>query len=203
MFLPPPPACGEPVWQLPMFPDVYDELIKSEVADIKNVGEGRWGGAITAAKFLEQFVDGKPWTHLDIAGPAFLRKAQTLARRRRQRLHGAHARGSGPPMAERPIKPPMASAVKRAVQMVTRFVRQTADTIRGFMGIQSATSIIASDFPRAVSSEFRFRSLGFLQLQFPSMRTLRWHIAPLPRHEARTRWPNLLSGVHNNSRVES
>ncbi len=66
--------CGEPVWQLPMFPDIYDEQIKSEVADIKNVGDGRWGGAITAAKFLEQFVDGKPWTHLDIAGPAFLEK---------------------------------------------------------------------------------------------------------------------------------
>jgi leucyl aminopeptidase len=65
---------GEPAWQLPMFPEVYDELIKSEVADIKNVGEGRWGGAITAAKFLEQFVDGKPWTHIDIAGPAFLEK---------------------------------------------------------------------------------------------------------------------------------
>jgi len=65
---------GEPAWQLPMFPDVYDELIKSDVADIKNVGDGRWGGAIAAAKFLEQFVDGKPWTHLDIAGPAFFDK---------------------------------------------------------------------------------------------------------------------------------
>lgn len=63
--------CGEHVWQLPMFPEVYNDLIKSEVADIKNVGEGRWGGAITAAKFLEQFVAGKPWTHIDIAGPAF------------------------------------------------------------------------------------------------------------------------------------
>ncbi|MCC7085117.1 MAG: leucyl aminopeptidase [Pirellulales bacterium] len=66
--------CGEPAWQLPMFPDVYDEIINSEVADIKNVGDGRWGGAIAAAKFLEQFVSGKPWTHLDIAGPAFLDK---------------------------------------------------------------------------------------------------------------------------------
>ncbi len=65
---------GEPAWQLPMFPEIYDEQIKSEVADIKNVGDGRWGGAITAAKFLEQFVDGKPWTHIDIAGPAFLEK---------------------------------------------------------------------------------------------------------------------------------
>jgi leucyl aminopeptidase len=64
-------SCGEPVWQLPMYPEIYDELIRSEVADIKNVGDGRWGGAITAAKFLEQFVDGKPWAHIDIAGPAF------------------------------------------------------------------------------------------------------------------------------------
>ena len=63
--------CGEPVWQLPMFAE-YGEQIRSEVADIKNVGEGRWGGAITAAKFLEEFVQGKPWVHIDIAGPAFL-----------------------------------------------------------------------------------------------------------------------------------
>jgi len=61
---------GEPVWQLPMYPE-YSEQIKSEVADIKNVGEGRWGGAITAAKFLEEFVGKTPWVHLDIAGPAF------------------------------------------------------------------------------------------------------------------------------------
>ncbi|MEX2115195.1 MAG: leucyl aminopeptidase [Pirellulales bacterium] len=67
---------GEPLWQLPMYRDIYDELIKSEVADIKNVGEGRWGGAITAAKFLEQFVGNTPWTHLDIAGPAFRDKAK-------------------------------------------------------------------------------------------------------------------------------
>ena len=66
---------GEPVWQLPMYPD-YDEQIKSEVADIKNVGDGRWGGAITAAKFLERFVGGIPWTHVDIAGPAFSEKSR-------------------------------------------------------------------------------------------------------------------------------
>jgi leucyl aminopeptidase len=66
-------ACGEAVWQLPMFPE-FDEQILSDVADIKNVGEGRWGGAITAAKFLEQFVEKRPWTHIDIAGPAFADK---------------------------------------------------------------------------------------------------------------------------------
>jgi leucyl aminopeptidase len=65
---------GEPIWQLPMTPEIYDEQIKSDVADIKNVGDGRWGGAITAAKFLEQFVGDVPWTHLDIAGPAFIEK---------------------------------------------------------------------------------------------------------------------------------
>ena len=64
---------GEPVWQLPMDAD-FGEQIKSDVADIKNVGEGRWGGAITAAKFLERFVGDTPWTHVDIAGPAFAEK---------------------------------------------------------------------------------------------------------------------------------
>ncbi len=61
---------SEPVWQLPMF-EMYGEHIKSKVADIKNTGDARWGGAITAAKFLERFVDDVPWVHMDIAGPAF------------------------------------------------------------------------------------------------------------------------------------
>ncbi len=55
---------------LPLWDD-YHNLIKSDVADVKNVG-GRWAGAITAACFLEKFVDEKyQWAHLDIAGPAF------------------------------------------------------------------------------------------------------------------------------------
>ena len=59
----------ERVWALPMW-DEFHTLNKSDVADVKNVG-GRWGGAITAAKFLENFVDKKiVWAHLDIAGPA-------------------------------------------------------------------------------------------------------------------------------------
>jgi len=61
---------GERAWQLPMFPH-YDELIKSHVADMKNTGGTRYGGAITAAKLLEQFVGQVPWAHLDIAGPAW------------------------------------------------------------------------------------------------------------------------------------
>jgi leucyl aminopeptidase len=58
---------GEPAWPLPMF-DEYKELIKSDIADIKNIGN-RYGGAITAAKFLEEFVDKTPWVHLDLTGP--------------------------------------------------------------------------------------------------------------------------------------
>jgi leucyl aminopeptidase len=57
---------GEPAWPMPMF-DEYKEFIKSDFADIKNVGN-RYGGAITAAKFLEEFVGKTPWVHLDIAG---------------------------------------------------------------------------------------------------------------------------------------
>jgi leucyl aminopeptidase len=64
-------AAGEAVWPLPMFPE-FAEQLQSDVADLRNVGEGRWAGAILAAKFLEEFVGGTPWVHLDIAGPAFL-----------------------------------------------------------------------------------------------------------------------------------
>ncbi len=62
---------NERVVQFPFWDD-FDELIKSEIADIKNLG-GREGGAITAGKFLSHFVEA-PWIHLDIAGPAFVRK---------------------------------------------------------------------------------------------------------------------------------
>jgi leucyl aminopeptidase len=62
-------SVGEPVWELPLWQD-YHSHIESKVADIQNVGK-RWGGAITAALFLEEFVDGIPWVHMDIAGPAF------------------------------------------------------------------------------------------------------------------------------------
>jgi leucyl aminopeptidase len=62
-------ATGERVWRLPLDHD-FKEQLKSSVADLKNIG-GKWGGAITAAKFLEQFVDSAPWIHLDIAGPSW------------------------------------------------------------------------------------------------------------------------------------
>jgi len=66
---------GEPVWQLPMFEEFADQ-ISSRVADIKNTGEGRYGGAMTAAKLLERFVGDTPWTHIDIAGPAYAEKSK-------------------------------------------------------------------------------------------------------------------------------
>jgi leucyl aminopeptidase len=62
-------AAGEPGWPMPMW-DEYREQIKSDVADIKNTG-GRAAGSITAALFLQEFVDGYPWVHLDVAGTAY------------------------------------------------------------------------------------------------------------------------------------
>jgi leucyl aminopeptidase len=60
---------GDRVWRLPAW-DEYKEQIRSEWADMKNSG-GRWGGAITAAVFLKEFVDCPSWAHLDIAGTAY------------------------------------------------------------------------------------------------------------------------------------
>jgi len=58
---------GEKLWQLPL-PEEYKDLNKSDVADIKNSG-GRYGGAITAALFLQEFIEDTPWAHIDIAAP--------------------------------------------------------------------------------------------------------------------------------------
>jgi leucyl aminopeptidase len=60
---------GERAWRLPL-PEEYRKDLDSEVADLKNVGSDRYGGALTAGLFLQEFVDGRPWAHLDIAGPA-------------------------------------------------------------------------------------------------------------------------------------
>ena len=64
---------GEPGWELPLH-EGYRRLIDSDIADIKNIGK-RYGGAITAALFLREFVGDVPWVHLDIAGPAFAERA--------------------------------------------------------------------------------------------------------------------------------
>ncbi len=65
---------GEACWRMPLG-DAYDKQIKSDIADMKNVG-GRPGGSITAAQFLQRFTNGKPWAHLDIAGTAWSSKDQ-------------------------------------------------------------------------------------------------------------------------------
>jgi leucyl aminopeptidase len=59
---------GEKIWQLPAHED-YKELIKSLIADLKNTG-GPFAGTITAALFIREFVEDKPWLHIDIAGTA-------------------------------------------------------------------------------------------------------------------------------------
>ncbi|HWJ97362.1 MAG TPA: leucyl aminopeptidase [Acidimicrobiales bacterium] len=62
-------AAGEAVWPLPL-PDHLRKGLDSEVADLRNIGTGPYGGALTAALFLREFVGEVPWVHLDIAGPA-------------------------------------------------------------------------------------------------------------------------------------
>jgi leucyl aminopeptidase len=64
---------GEPGWELPLWTR-YRKQIESSVADVKNIGQ-RWGGAITAALFLKEFVGDVPWAHMDIAGTAFAERA--------------------------------------------------------------------------------------------------------------------------------
>jgi leucyl aminopeptidase len=61
-------ATGEKVWRLPLAPE-YDKIIDHEVADVKNTG-GRHAGSITAAQFIQRFVNNVPWAHLDVAGTA-------------------------------------------------------------------------------------------------------------------------------------
>jgi leucyl aminopeptidase len=62
---------GEKFWRLPV-EDEYRDMIVSHIGDIANTGNSRWGGAITAAMFLKEFVDETPWLHLDIAGVAWM-----------------------------------------------------------------------------------------------------------------------------------
>lgn len=64
---------GEEVWRLPLG-DVYDKQINSDIADMQNIGRDREAGSITAAQFLQRFVNDTPWAHLDIAGTAWSKK---------------------------------------------------------------------------------------------------------------------------------
>ena len=65
---------GEKYWQLPMYKEYFNSL-KSDIADMKNTGS-RFGGASAAGVFLQEFVKDVKWTHIDIAGTAFLEKPQ-------------------------------------------------------------------------------------------------------------------------------
>lgn len=70
---------GERVWRMPFFEE-YDEGLKSDIADLRNIGMGRQGGLITATKFMNAFVDeGTPWAHLDIAGTAWSERDRPYA----------------------------------------------------------------------------------------------------------------------------
>ena len=66
---------GEPLWRLPL-PEQYNKQIESQIADVKNVG-GPPGGSITAALFIQKFVNGTPWAHLDIASTAWKKSSTT------------------------------------------------------------------------------------------------------------------------------
>ena len=69
-------ATGETVWRLPLGP-VYDRMIDTPNADMKNIGAGRMAGSITAAQFLKRFIEGDtPWAHLDIAGTGWKSKSE-------------------------------------------------------------------------------------------------------------------------------
>jgi len=69
---------GERVWRFPIGEE-YDEMINSDIADMKNVGSGRGAGSITAAQFLHRFVGKTKWAHLDIAGVAWRGKGDAMA----------------------------------------------------------------------------------------------------------------------------
>ena len=70
---------GEKMWRMPIA-KVYEEQLKSEIADVRNVSKTKYGGAINGALFLKEFVPkGTPWLHLDIAGPAYAEKDITLS----------------------------------------------------------------------------------------------------------------------------
>jgi leucyl aminopeptidase len=67
---------GEKMWPMPLEKN-YLKLLKSDIADLKNIG-GRYGGALTAGLFLQEFVQDVPWLHMDIAGPAFAERPMNV-----------------------------------------------------------------------------------------------------------------------------
>ena len=69
------PKVGENVWRMPI-PAAYERHIDSPIADVKNMGNGRAGGSITAALFLQRFTNGTPWAHIDIAPTAWVKDSR-------------------------------------------------------------------------------------------------------------------------------
>jgi len=67
----------EPVWRMPIG-EAYDKQIDSDIADMKNIG-GKFAGSITAAQFLQRFVNGVPWVHIDMAGTAWKQNSSNIA----------------------------------------------------------------------------------------------------------------------------
>ena len=68
---------NEKVWRLPLHKN-YDKLMNSNIADMQNINYSGGAGSITAAQFLQRFIEKTPWAHLDIAGMAFSKKAANL-----------------------------------------------------------------------------------------------------------------------------
>lgn len=74
-FLAAAPKVGENAWRMPI-PEAYERHIDSPIADVKNTGNGRAGGSITAALFLQRFTNGVPWAHIDIAPTAWIKDSK-------------------------------------------------------------------------------------------------------------------------------
>ena len=72
---------GEKLWRMPLAKEgeAYDKELNSDIADVKNIGNGRAGGSIIAAQFLQRFVNGTKWAHLDVAGTVWATKDADLA----------------------------------------------------------------------------------------------------------------------------
>ena len=73
-------ATGERLWRMPLG-DEYDAMINCDIADMKNISDGREAGSTTAAQFIQRFTNGIPWAHLDIAGVAWSKKHSAIAPR--------------------------------------------------------------------------------------------------------------------------
>jgi leucyl aminopeptidase len=71
-------AVGERLWRMPLG-EAYDDMLKSQIADMQNISSGGGAGSITAAQFLKRFTNNVPWAHLDIAGVAWTQKDRPVA----------------------------------------------------------------------------------------------------------------------------